>query len=112
MAGLTFRVGGNGHEDADASHPLALLRLRCERPRRRAAEQRDELAAFDLRAGSLSNGSLQLSVPRLGNLQQRVNERRDRLGGRSSNDDAAFHRKIARPSVHVRRADIRLIQVS
>jgi hypothetical protein len=42
MAGLTFRVGGNGHEDADASHPLALLRLRCERPR--AAEQRDELA--------------------------------------------------------------------
>jgi len=42
MAGLTFRVGGNGHEDADASHPLALLRLRCERPR--AAEKGDERA--------------------------------------------------------------------
>src|SRR6266446_7207016 len=33
-----------GHEDADASHPLRLLRARRERPRGRAAEQRDELA--------------------------------------------------------------------
>jgi len=30
---------------ADAPHPLALLRARRERPRSRAAEQRDELAA-------------------------------------------------------------------
>ncbi len=45
-AGLTFRiVRGAGHEHADAPHPLALLRARRERPRRRrAAEQRDELA--------------------------------------------------------------------
>ncbi len=34
------------HEHADAPHPLALLRPRRERPRRRAAEQRDELAPF------------------------------------------------------------------
>jgi hypothetical protein len=38
-----------GIEHADAPHPLALLRLRRERPRRRcAAEQSDELAAFQL----------------------------------------------------------------
>ena len=37
-----------GHEHADAPHPLGLLRARRERPRsRRAAEQRDELAASD-----------------------------------------------------------------
>ena len=42
---LTFRiVRGCGQEDADAPHPLGLLRARRERPRRRAAEQRDELA--------------------------------------------------------------------
>src|SRR5262245_42484810 len=45
VAGLTVRViYGRGMEHADASHPLALLRPRRERPcRRRAAEQRDEL---------------------------------------------------------------------
>ena len=32
------------HKHANASHPLALLRARRERPRRRAAEKRDELA--------------------------------------------------------------------
>src|SRR5262249_28160346 len=33
------------HQHGDAAHALALLRARRERPRRRAAEQRDELAA-------------------------------------------------------------------
>src|SRR5262245_30346766 len=37
-------VSGAGHQHADAPHPHALLRPRRERPRRRAAEQRDELA--------------------------------------------------------------------
>jgi hypothetical protein len=32
------------HEHADAAYPLGLLRLRRERPRRRAAEKCDELA--------------------------------------------------------------------
>src|SRR5262245_40462987 len=43
-ARLTFRiVRCQAHEHADASHPLALLRARCERPLHcRAAEQRDE----------------------------------------------------------------------
>src|SRR5262249_2193303 len=37
---------GVPHQHADTPHPLALLRARRERPRRRrAAEQRDELAA-------------------------------------------------------------------
>jgi hypothetical protein len=37
-------VGGQVHEKADAAHPLALLRARDHRPRRRTADQRDELA--------------------------------------------------------------------
>jgi len=37
---LKFRiVRGCGQEHADAAHPLALLRPRHERPRRRAAER-------------------------------------------------------------------------
>jgi hypothetical protein len=32
------------HQYADPPHPLGLLRARCERPYRCAAEQRDELA--------------------------------------------------------------------
>ena len=35
-----------GYGIADPPHPLALLRARRERPRRHAAEQRDELAPF------------------------------------------------------------------
>src|SRR5262249_4952767 len=47
-ASLSFRiVCGRAHEHANAAHPLALLRPRRERPRRRrAAQQRDELAAL------------------------------------------------------------------
>jgi len=42
---LSFRVvRGEIHEHADAAHTLALLRARRQRPRRRATEQRDELA--------------------------------------------------------------------
>src|SRR5262245_57999418 len=45
---LIFRsVRGCGQEYADAPHPAALLPARRERPRCRAAEQRDELAASD-----------------------------------------------------------------
>src|SRR5262249_61738759 len=35
-------------QECDAPHALSLLRPRRERPRRRAAEQRDELAPFHL----------------------------------------------------------------
>jgi len=46
-AGLTlWIVGDRAREHADPSHALALLRPRRERPRSRAAEQRDELAAL------------------------------------------------------------------
>src|SRR5262249_3366848 len=38
-------VWGQGIEHTDPPHSLQLLRARRERPRRRAAEQRDELAA-------------------------------------------------------------------
>src|SRR5262249_51520890 len=40
---VTFRVG---HQDASPPHLTGLLPVRRERPRRRAAEQRDELAAL------------------------------------------------------------------
>ena len=49
VATCVFRIvrGGPGHEHADAPHPLPLLRARRDRPRRRrAAQQRDELAPF------------------------------------------------------------------
>src|SRR5207245_2659960 len=39
-------VFGRRHQHADAPHSFALLRPRGQRPCRRAAEQRDELAAF------------------------------------------------------------------
>src|SRR5262249_38562632 len=47
VANLPFRIIGRSprREHADASHPLALLRPRRQRPRRRrAAAQRDDLA--------------------------------------------------------------------
>src|SRR5262245_25903624 len=46
VASLVFRIVRRpGHEHADATHPAALLRARCERPRCRAAEKGDELAS-------------------------------------------------------------------
>jgi hypothetical protein len=46
-AGLLFRIIRSCvHEYADAPCVLSLLRARGERPRRRAAEQRYELAAL------------------------------------------------------------------
>src|SRR5215831_1938957 len=43
-AGLKFRiVRGYGQEHPDAPHAVALLRMRRERPNRRAAEQREEI---------------------------------------------------------------------
>src|SRR5262249_6614465 len=44
-ASLSFHIGrSRTHEHADPPNPLALLRVCRERPRRRAAEHRDELA--------------------------------------------------------------------
>jgi hypothetical protein len=50
-AGNRFRIVlGESTDDADAPHPLRLLRARRERPRcGRAAKQRDELATPDAR---------------------------------------------------------------
>jgi hypothetical protein len=42
--GLRFSVIRNSHQYDNPPHPLALLRARRERPRRRAAEQRAEIA--------------------------------------------------------------------
>ena len=59
--GLEVRVGLKGARNhADAPHPLGLLRVRRERPRRyRTAEQRDEFAAPH-RITSLRRGGPQL----------------------------------------------------
>jgi len=44
-ASLRFRlVGGRAHENANTPHSLSLLRACHDRPRRRTANQRDELA--------------------------------------------------------------------
>src|SRR5215831_9990046 len=49
-------------QHADAPHAFGLLRPRRERPRSRAAEQRDELAAFDLRTHSITSSARASSV--------------------------------------------------
>src|SRR5215831_11931857 len=47
------------HQHGNASHPLGLLRPRCDRPRRRrAAEQRDELAPLHLRGHSITSSAM------------------------------------------------------
>src|SRR5262249_33978770 len=57
-AGASFRiVCGPVYQHADAPHPLSLLRARRQRPRRRAAEQRDELAAHHLRGHSITSSA-------------------------------------------------------
>jgi hypothetical protein len=53
--GIVFVVR---HEHADAPHPLGLLRSARQRPRRRAAEKRDEFAPFHSITSSASASSL------------------------------------------------------
>src|SRR5262249_59927473 len=48
-------VGGTRHQHGDAPHPRSLLRPRRERPRRRAAEQRDDGAPVHSMISSASN---------------------------------------------------------
>jgi hypothetical protein len=46
-AGLKYRiVRGGGQEDADAPHPLGLLRARGKRPRRRRAAEEGDRQEF------------------------------------------------------------------
>src|SRR5262249_29116708 len=52
---LPLRVITGPHQHSDVSYSLGLLRPRGERPRRRAAEQRDELAAPHSITSSASN---------------------------------------------------------
>src|SRR5262245_33772556 len=61
------------HEHADAPHALALLRARGERPRGRAAEQRDEVAAPHSMTSSAQASTtcpLQISLRRSGTLER------------------------------------------
>src|SRR5262249_34702337 len=58
-ASLKFRtVRGCGQEHANAPRSLGLLRARRERPRsRRAADERDEVAPFELSAHSITSSA-------------------------------------------------------
>src|SRR5215472_11134988 len=58
-AGFCLRIThGEWYEHADAPHPLGLLRARRERPRGRAADERDELAPFHSITSSASASSV------------------------------------------------------
>src|SRR5262249_29385172 len=60
---VPFRiVSSQIDEHTDAPHPLGLLRARRERPRRRAAQQRDELAALHSITSSAATSSLSGTV--------------------------------------------------
>jgi hypothetical protein len=62
-ASLTFRnVLGIQHQHADAPHALGLLCVRRQRPRRRAAKQRDELSSSEIEHG-LPLGTRCASLP-------------------------------------------------
>src|SRR5262249_36791451 len=59
---LSFCIIRAPHPYDDLPHPLALLRTRRERPGRRAAEQRDEFAAFHVHAHSITSSARPSSV--------------------------------------------------
>jgi hypothetical protein len=73
-SGLAFPIVGRCHQQPNPPHPLALLRARRERPRgRRAAEQRDEIAAPQLvELHSISNSPRQMQDIELAMVSQRV----------------------------------------
>jgi hypothetical protein len=48
MAGLPEQIIGRAHDHADAAHSLGLLCAGTQRPRCRAAQQRDELTPFQV----------------------------------------------------------------
>src|SRR5262249_59641429 len=56
------------HEHADPPHALPLLRARRERPRGRAAEQRDEVAALHVYAHSITSSA---TASRVGGMVRR-----------------------------------------
>ena len=102
--GLIFRiVRGCRHQHADAPHALALLRPRRERPRRRAAEQRDELAPIHSITSSArpSSGSgtaspsvlavLLASLARPGGMSLLVPELKRKAPGLAQRTDTAGH---------------------
>src|SRR5262249_33635432 len=68
IAGLSFGIVRHpGHKHADAPNTLRLLRARRERPRGRAADQRDELPASHSRPqGSKPRTASSHSHPGLG----------------------------------------------
>src|SRR6516162_4753722 len=54
---VVLKKSSAGQQHADTAHPLALLRPRRRRPGSRAAEQRDQRAAFHLRGHSMTSSA-------------------------------------------------------
>src|SRR5262249_46080705 len=67
---LSFRVIRDSHQYTNAPHAIGRLRARRQRPRRRAAEQRDELAPLhsitsSARASSVGETSIPIAFAAL-----------------------------------------------
>ena len=63
-------LAARAHEHADAPHPLGLLRARRQRPRRRAADERDELAPpHSITSSARATKVGHVEAERLGGLQ-------------------------------------------
>ena len=77
-AGLKFRiVRGGGQQYADAPHAVGLLGPGGERPRRRATQQRDELAPLHVSPGSTAQ-LLNPSTVRPGGVRESAHNRAPR----------------------------------
>src|SRR5262249_53888999 len=89
-------------QHADAPHALALLRARRERPSRRAAEPRDEVAAFQMIVHSVPTSGSRVAGYRIGD-DQSADILRTASSFRPIRERLNLRRRASRVSASVKR---------